>query len=139
MESRVAAATRAAMETATASSPPPTESRRSSAGGGISAGISAGDGGRLALARGEGGRYPPIEEGLAGVPLGSVMDSVSTPSILHMAYVELLRALVSRLESGAAGAVCAPAALGEGRTDGDGRVAGAWAGVRALDLETLFR
>lgn len=81
----------------------------------------------------------PAEDESAGIPLGSVMDSVSTPSTLHMAYVELLRTLASRLESGVAGALPAPAALGGGRLDEDGRVGGVWAGVRALDLETLFR
>lgn len=71
--------------------------------------------------------------------MGSVMDSVSTPSMLHMAYVELLRTLVSRLENGVAGAVCAPPALEGARANEDGRAAAVWAGVRALDVETLFR
>lgn len=117
VECRVAVATKAATETTTTTttSSPPAESRRTT---GDSTGSS------------------PAESESAGVPLGSVMESVSTPSILQMAYVELLRTLVSRLEHGRTGVVYAPAAPGGSE---DGRVGGVWAGVRALDLEALFR
>ncbi|CAN0251860.1 unnamed protein product [Ectocarpus sp. 4 AP-2014] len=68
--------------------------------------------------------------------MGSLMDGAKTPSVVLMAYVELLRTLVTRLESG--GARGGRVALEEGGGGGGGpaRVA---PGLRALDLETLFR
>ncbi|CBJ25714.1 expressed unknown protein [Ectocarpus siliculosus] len=68
--------------------------------------------------------------------MGSLMDGVKTPSVVLVAYVELLRTLVTRLESG--GAREGGAALEEGGAGGGGP-AGVALGVRALDLETLFR
>ncbi|CAN0318090.1 unnamed protein product, partial [Ectocarpus fasciculatus] len=67
--------------------------------------------------------------------MGSLMDGVRTPSIVLMAYVELLRTLVTRLESG--GARGGGATLEAGGA-GSGVPAGVAPGVRALDLETLF-
>lgn len=86
--------------------------------------------------------------------MGSVMDAAATPSVVLVAYVELLRTLVTRLESDSdnvpataaasaglsrAPAVAAAAAAGGGCGEDARAVPGAWAGVRALDLETLFR
>ena len=124
VESRVTAATKAAMEAAT-TTPSPLGAAESRSTGGSST------------------------IGTAGVPLGSIMDGAhTTPSVLHMAYVELLRTLVSRLERGGGGGVHggtvgSTAAALEGRRrigERDGRTGGrAWAGIRALNLETLFR
>lgn len=64
------------------------------------------------------------------------MDGAKTPSIVLMAYVELLRTLVTRLESG--GARGGGGGLEAGGGGGAGH-AGVAPGVQALDLETLFR
>ncbi|CAB1096440.1 unnamed protein product [Ectocarpus sp. CCAP 1310/34] len=72
--------------------------------------------------------------------MGNLMNGVKTPSIVLMAYVELLRTLVTRLESGGArGGGAAVEAGGGGAGGGAEGPAGVAPGVRALDVETLFR
>lgn len=152
VESRVAAATTAAMGKAGTSSAPGEEreqERRPGAGG-------EGGGGnhpKNDLAGEDAARVPaekslsPAAAAEARATMGDVMGSVSCPAVVLMAYVELLRTLASRFEKGDAGmagggggrAAALDADAGEGRCSEAAGAGGAWAGVRAMDTGALFR
>ncbi|CAM9655803.1 unnamed protein product [Pylaiella littoralis] len=132
VESRVTATTMAALATTattatTTASLPPID-KESSGGNTASRDAWGGRGGRL---------HAKESSGAAATMGGSAMDSASTPSVVLVAYVELLRTLVARLETRDAGASGVGVA-GEEPTRGTAKD---WTGtgVRALNLETLFR
>lgn len=139
----MAATTTAAMGKTAASSAPDDERERrpGASGGGGGNHPKNGHGG------GDGARLPAEKSPAAEATMGGVMGSASSPSVVLMAYVELLRTLSSRLEKGDAvggGGGCASALAtdaGEGdvRCSEAARAEGAWAGVRMMDIGALFR